>query len=274
MYSNGGIYIPDRKPPLGAVRNPYLPINQGIVGDWLMNEGSGNTVADLSGNSIEGTVSVFTWGSSLNGPALTTASVNSVVSLPASYTPLDGISTFSVVMNVNISAMGADRGLFYTDTHAKGISLWADEAGSDRFTLYMDTSDGNTGTLNGSTNVALNTWYQVVFTYDGTTVRLYVNGVAEGNEFPYAHTGTLDVTGSNYSFGNDSNLGKDFIGTLDYTYLYNRTLSATERAQLYREPFCMFDRDPIELWTGAMGGGVPPVGNAGIMTCNAGYWGA
>jgi len=56
--------------------------------------------------------------------------------------------------------------------------------------------------------------------------------------------------------------------------IYNRILSASEIAQLYREPFCMFDRDPIELWTGAMGGGVPPVGNAGIMTCNAGYWGA
>jgi len=48
------------------------------------------------------------------------------------------------------------------------------------------------------------------------------------------------------------------LGNISHVYLYNLALSASKIAKLYREPFCMFDHDPIELWSAAtQGGGAP-----------------
>ena len=44
------------KPPLGARLIPGHPLANGLVGCWLMNEGSGNKVYDLSGNGNSGTL--------------------------------------------------------------------------------------------------------------------------------------------------------------------------------------------------------------------------
>ena len=38
------------KPPLGTQLNYSHPLSQGLVGYWLMNEGSGNQLNDLSLN--------------------------------------------------------------------------------------------------------------------------------------------------------------------------------------------------------------------------------
>jgi hypothetical protein len=62
-------------------------------------------------------------------------------------------------------------------------------------------------------------------------------------------------------------------GHVDVPTIYNRALSASEIIQLYREPVIMFERDPIELWVGSTSIEEPPVGAAGIMTTNTGFWG-
>ena len=79
-----------------------------------------------------------------------------------------------------------------------------------------------------------NTWYQVVGTYDGTTIRQYVNGTANG--------GTLTYSGTPQSGGEvrlmrrwDSPLtsGNLVNGDLSIARIYNRALSATEIQQNY-----------------------------------------
>ena len=53
---------------------------------------------------------------------------------------------------------------------------------------------------------------------------------------------------------------REFEGLIDNVVYWNRALTASEIALLYREPFCMFEQDPIELWSAATLGA--PVGFA------------
>ncbi len=96
---------------------------------------------------------------------------------------------------------------------------------------------------NSSSNVAANQFVQVAGTYDGQTVRLYINGIeVDSNTAP---SGDLQTISANDGFFISERLGqqdREFNGTIDHVMLFNRALSASEIALLYREPFCMFGR--------------------------------
>jgi hypothetical protein len=83
---------------------------------------------------------------------------------------------------------------------------------------------------------SLNTWHHLVFTYDGTNVKLYDNGTLE-------HTGpsvtidsyppnTAGFNGNSYIGGtNDSRVGhssQEFTGEIGPTQIYTRALSSNE----------------------------------------------
>jgi hypothetical protein len=79
---------------------------------------------------------------------------------------------------------------------------------------------------------ALNTWYQIVGTYDGSVIRQYVNGNASG--------GTLNYVGTPTSGGelrmmrrwdDAATSGNLFDGDLAIVRIYNRAISATEVLQ-------------------------------------------
>ncbi len=59
--------FPHVKPPLGT---PIYKPDPSLVGHWLMNEGAGNTVYDLSGNGYHGTLSGATWSTGIYGSRL------------------------------------------------------------------------------------------------------------------------------------------------------------------------------------------------------------
>src|SRR5258707_7115543 len=88
------------------------------------------------------------------------------------------------------------------------------------------------GTFNGAvdyfaapTALAVNAWSHVALTWDGSTMRLYINGVEAEN---HARTGTLQSTTTPLRIGNNSPYGEFFQGLIDEVRIYNRTLSAVE----------------------------------------------
>ena len=261
-----------RKPNLGH------PLAKGLVGYWLMNEGAGSIINDLSGNGGIGTiVDTVNWRAGKTGSALLFGGGH--VSLPSAYRPIDNLSEFSVVTCVKATSLSADGGIFYTETHTTSdpLLLWFDNAATDHIASAINTAGGMSDAVYSSFVPLPNVWYHLVLTYRaGDYLRLYINGIEDtGADFPVdaSTLTTLDPTDTNYTIGDDDTGGKALTGYIDFFSLYNRTLSAQQIAQLYREPYCMFKRDPIELWVGSVGAGAPPVGAAGIMTPNTGYWG-
>jgi hypothetical protein len=82
---------------------------------------------------------------------------------------------------------------------------------------------GTTRTIDwGSGRPTQNTWYHVVFTYDGANLRIYVNGTQRNSS---ARTGALTANTSILAIGSTLGTGSFFNGYLDEV-----TLSSTARS--------------------------------------------
>lgn len=262
-----------QKPPLGALPLGGHPLSQGLVGYWLMNEGTGNKVYDLSGYGNDGNF-VGT------APSWTVSDIGHAVSLPGTneYIEVPYSDAFSgkrtVVVRFRIPGGYASGG------GRQDIVNHRDPAGA-RPGIFSFMSDA-TGQMNFSIDIGASvtpllsnkaTWsdkqYMVVVTADGTNLTMYIDGVYDNSTaFTTAMTDAPAIT---LKYG--TNRSASVFGTVIYSMcaIYNRALTATEVQQLYIEPFCVFERDDIVLWQSAA---APPAGGAGIMTTNTGFWGA
>lgn len=79
------------------------------------------------------------------------------------------------------------------------------------------------------TTIELGTWHHLVGTYDGTTGRVYVDGVEGGTTFSVSDI-VLDTVGDIVIAG----AGDRFPGVIDDVRVYNRALSADEVKRLYQ----------------------------------------
>ena len=77
----------------------------------------------------------------------------------------------------------------------------------------------------GTSQLPINTWSHLASTYDGTTLRLYVNGTQVGS---VATTGSIEVSSGVLRIGGNTIWGEYFSGLIDEVRIYNRALSATE----------------------------------------------
>jgi hypothetical protein len=129
------------------------------------------------------------------------------------------------------------------------LALTASESSGIRWYPDVDTTP-----VNINFSYSANTWHHIVVTQDANNNYVaYTDGklAASGSAVPLD---VISTTGTR--LGNFDGLGQwDLDGLLDVPMVWNRALSASEVQQLYRDPFCMFRREPIELWSAFMGAG-------------------
>ena len=77
----------------------------------------------------------------------------------------------------------------------------------------------------GTSTLPLNTWSHVAGTYNGATLRVYVNGVQVASK---AQSGTLLRTTSPLRIGANTQWGEYFGGRIDEVRIYNRALTQAE----------------------------------------------
>lgn len=85
--------------------------------------------------------------------------------------------------------------------------------------------------INVPFNYTINTWYNVVGTFDGTTATLYVNGALIAQE----NKSTWSTVSSSFHFGGWYNSISFLNGILDDIRIYSRVLNANEISFLYNE---------------------------------------
>lgn len=93
--------------------------------------------------------------------------------------------------------------------------------------VNFNIGNGAWNEINSPTGtVALNTWHHIAGTYDGTTMRLYVDGV-EVATGPL--TGNIGFASNNLLFGDDPQFtGRYFPGRIDEVRIWNTTRTAQE----------------------------------------------
>ena len=212
----------------------------GLVAAYGFDEGSGTTTQDKSGNNNTGTVSNTTWaGASAGkfGNALSFNGTNAWVTVNSS-SSLALTNGMTAEAWVNPSALGnAYRVVIFREQPGNEVySLYADQAGSQFPTgeVYVNGYKD----ANGNAILPLNTWTHLAETYDGSSVRLYVNGTLVSTT---AAAGSLVSSSSPLRIGGNSIWGEYFSGLIDEVRLYNRALSAGEIAQDMTTPISPTD---------------------------------
>lgn len=85
---------------------------------------------------------------------------------------------------------------------------------------------------NMTTVFAVNTWYHLAFTYNGTNKGAYVNGVADPISGAYAHNANGNDTA--LALGSSTwNLAEGMAGELEDVRIYNRVLSQKAVESIY-----------------------------------------
>lgn len=90
------------------------------------------------------------------------------------------------------------------------------------YAFYLDSGSGYTS-VSAVGSVVVNTWQHVTGTWDGTTMRIYVNGVLANSS---AKTGTIPSKTTSFSIG--SNFSERFDGDIDEVRLWNIALSTID----------------------------------------------
>lgn len=196
------------------------------VAAYGFNEASGTTVTDASGNGNTGTIS---------GATRTTAGrFGSALSF-------DGVNDWVTVADaqtLDVTRMTLEAWVYPTALSNWRTVLIKEQPGNLVYALYANT--GSPGTANrpsghvfsgadfdtrGTAQLALNTWTHLAATWDGVTLRLYVNGIQVST---LAIGGSMPNSSAPLHFGGNAIWGEWFGGRLDEIRIYSRALSASE----------------------------------------------
>ena len=97
--------------------------------------------------------------------------------------------------------------------------------------IFIGGSSQDTRSAGGGTVLTTGVWYQIAGTFDGSTVKTYVNGVLDRQ---VSASGILSSTTYAIDLGKTADgTNNYFNGLIDDARVYNRALSAAQLAALY-----------------------------------------
>lgn len=222
-----------------------MGINDGLIGYWQFDETEGTTVLDRSGNSNHGLLINSTRRDGIYGRAVELRGRDdSHVSIPGSVSlnSLTDQITVTAWVFPNVAPEGfkviVSRQID-TVLHPDQFYLgFGPENGGMHYKWHLGTDDG--GTLReGDIYSGVpenNRWIHLAGTYDGSIMRLYVDGIEIGNR---PLTGNIRVDDNPVTIGGEENgadpqvVDGEFEGLIDEVRIYNRALDASEIREIF-----------------------------------------
>ena len=206
-----------------------VPSAGGLVAAYSFNEGTGATLYDSSGNGNNGVISNATWSTAGTfGDALSFNGSNSLVTIPDSPS-LNLTSGMTIEAWVNPAALSGWRDVLLKARPA-GLSyaLYATDPDLTNSPSHAEvTTGGADWGAKGGGGLPLNAWSFLAATYDGSTLRYYLNGNLVGSRRKSSPSGIVETQGA-LTIGGNTVWGEYFEGLIDNVRVYNTALTGAQ----------------------------------------------
>ncbi len=213
------------------------------IGYWRLDETSGTNAADSSGNSHAGT---YTNGPTLNQTGLLAGDADTATSFDGSNDVV--IITSNAGMRVS-SAWTLESWIKVASGEVIFGPILVSVYDGSTVRFMLGSWDGSNHTLKpsvgfytgggwrvatASSNISVNAVHHIVGTWDGTTLKVYVDGSLAGSNAPGVATPTTNT--DNYYIGarwDNSGDNAHFKGIIDEVAIYGTDIGATRIAAHY-----------------------------------------
>ena len=203
-----------------------------LLSYWRMEGNSNDSKASADGTDTSITYSAgngkFGQGAGFNGST-------SKITVPDS-NDLDLTGSHSISCWFNTNVNNANKSMVEKYSGGNGYALRLNSNG--KLVFYNQENGGaNTDFVLGDITVTTGVWTHAVATYDGTNLRIYLNGASDAT--PVAHTGGNTASAATLKFGVRGDTGdvQFWDGELDDIAIFDRALTADEVLSLYTGVF-------------------------------------
>ena len=223
-----------QKPLLGQQINWAHPLSKGLGGCWVMNEGSGGKIYDLSGNgnngALGGQISEFSWKAGNKGTVIDFVGNTQTYFDHGLIQVADG-KPWSFVFECQLDG-DTNEGIIFGDRTGASY-IWLSEGQS----LYFD---GISNAYHFSSVKLFTKWHIYSLVCDGQNLSLYVDGNFEAKDPASSGAYGFDFRYIGCGYNSDAYM---LDGRISFASLYNHAFTTQEIAWLHREPYAMFKQD-------------------------------
>ncbi|MCI0669588.1 MAG: Ig-like domain-containing protein, partial [Myxococcaceae bacterium] len=230
--SGNRTFSPAAPAPPATFTTPAATSTPGLVAAYAFGEGAGSTAADASGNghtaTLGGAIATLggaTWTTAGRyGSALSFDGLNAWVTINDA-TALDLTTGMTLEAWVRPNAVPQDWTTVLLKENVGGLAyaLYGSDGNSRPPVVYANVG-GDQATV-ATTTLPTNAWTHLAATYDGATMRLYVNGKQVTSR---TLSGPMATSDRPLRIGGNSVWGEFFNGLIDEVRIYNRALSQAE----------------------------------------------
>jgi hypothetical protein len=224
--------VPARPRPALESLEERVVMNGSLVAAYNFDAGGGSTLVDVSGNGNNGAITNAQWTKEgkFGGALVFNGQANSLVSV-ANAPSLDGSSGLTLEAWVDpyslTNAAGGASAVLAKEqlgpTRSVGYGLDA-ASGSNRPPAGTVLVGGVSQAAPGGAALPLDQWDFLATTYDGTTLKTYVNGALVASR---EVSGGIQAGGGPLTIGGDA-FSQMFTGKIDNVRIYNYALTAAQ----------------------------------------------
>jgi len=211
-------------------------LENGLIGYWSFDEGSGITANDSSGNGNNGTL--------VNGPIWTPGEIAGALSFDGvdDYVSFASQAQSTISISAWVYAQATPGNVFPRIIDMPGYVLFLAEPSNPKSNpaslgFLSRRSDGDGEWNTPANSMAYNSWNHVAVVYDSSSTSnnadLYINGVKQTISKINPPRGTQTSNEGEGIIGNHIPLNRGWDGLIDELRIYNRALSAAEIVSLY-----------------------------------------